>query len=106
MTTTTTTTCPAWCTAPHEANIQQLRQMDLTEDVLAADIALELRSHSARVGVGPLSAIVEPESTGGQIDCNGEDVADAEEARALAAILLAAADKLDEIETSRNEDEA
>jgi hypothetical protein len=108
--TTAFATCPDWCNEPHAENAARMRQQYADhvrhgdwEDTaemragLVEDIAAEWRGHMARVGAAPLTAVAQPGSTAGLIYCNGEDIADAQAARAIAANLLAAADMLDQI---------
>jgi hypothetical protein len=107
MTTTKPTTCPAWCTLDHERHSQLHRdtwandvRAGLIEDTAAArallerDIA-EAVGHSVKFGSG----VELDQDAAGQLLIYGPDILEfsAEQARAVADRLIAAADKLDEI---------
>jgi hypothetical protein len=103
MTTTTTTTCPAWCTRDHARNEARQRELaiesSLGPDVLEADLASDRLTHSAAMG-GPAGYEVQvsfhPTDGLEVVDGMGETMTSTE-ARAYGQALLAAADKLDEI---------
>lgn len=107
MTTTkTTTTCPDWCTRDHARADARQRELaieaGLSPDVLALDLASDRHAHSVSMG-GPVGYTVEVCSyptEGLAVFDEACQAMTAAEARAYGRALLAAADKLDEIQAA------
>ena len=111
MTTTPTTTCPAWCTRDHDAankwarEIHALVEYATPEQALAEldddDLAYQRDYHSTDDLAADFYLRITTEVTEAPtISFGAPDDLTAEQARACGQALLAAADKLDEIEAA------